>query len=100
MSKYKYNLIYLIRQLPYESCKIIDKVGLALQWLLVAVIFCGCEDGNKYQQRVEVLQYNDYEITDSGVQILTIDSCEYIWVKAGYGAGLSHKGNCQFCAKK
>jgi hypothetical protein len=29
-----------------------------------------------------------------GVAIYTIDGCEYIWVKHGYGAGLTHKANC------
>ena len=29
-----------------------------------------------------------------GIAILNIDGCEYVWVKRGYGAGLTHKGNC------
>lgn len=32
--------------------------------------------------------------------IITIDSCEYVFVKYGYRAGLSHKGNCKFCAER
>ena len=41
---------------------------------------------------------NDYEVTNEGVQILTIDSCQYVWCKNGYGAGITHKGNCKYCA--
>ena len=36
-------------------------------------------------------------VKNQGIQILTIDSCEYVWVKEGYGAGLTHKGNCKYC---
>lgn len=69
--------------------------------LLVAVIFCSCEPSNNEQQnKVEAIKVNDYEVSSQGVQILTIDSCEYVWCKNGYGAGLTHKGNCKFCAER
>ena len=31
----------------------------------------------------------------SEITVLTIDKCEYVWVKRGYGRGLTHKGNCK-----
>ena len=69
--------------------------------LLVAVIFCGCEPiNNEQQKKVEATELNDYSVSNQGVQILTIDSCEYVWCKNGYGAGLTHKGNCKFCAER
>ena len=39
-------------------------------------------------------------VKNQGIQILTIDNCEYVWVKEGYGAGLTHKGNCKYCTKR
>ena len=69
--------------------------------LLVAVIFCGCElINNEQQKKVNAEDINGYEVRNEGVQILTIDSCEYVWCKNGYGAGLTHKGNCKFCAER
>jgi hypothetical protein len=69
--------------------------------LLVAVIFCGCEPiNNEQQKKVEATELNDYSVSNEGVQILTIDSCEYVWCKNGHGAGLTHKGNCKFCAER
>ena len=42
---------------------------------LVAVIFCGCEPTNNEQQKeVKATRVNAYEISNQGVQILTIDS--------------------------
>lgn len=69
--------------------------------MVVSVIFCGCGPINsKQQKKVEATQINAYEVSIEGVQILTIDSCEYVWCKNGYGAGLTHKGNCKFCAER
>lgn len=70
--------------------------------LLLAVIFCGCKPNinNEQQNKVEATRVEDYEVSSEGVQILTVDSCEYIWCKNGHGAGLTHKGNCKFCAER
>jgi hypothetical protein len=64
--------------------------------LLVAIIFYGCEkvDSNRVQKEILESEFA------SGISIMTIDSCEYVWVKRGYGGGLSHKGNCKFCVKR
>lgn len=55
--------------------------------LLLALVFvmCGCDSG--------------YNKTDSGLgspHSTVIDSCEYIT----WGNGLSHKGNCKYCAER
>ena len=64
--------------------------------LLVAVIFCGCGnvDSNRVQKETLESEFG------AGISVMTIDSCEYVWVKRGYGGGLSHKGNCKFCAER
>lgn len=73
--------------------------------LLVAVIFCGCQ-----QETVNKVEhfYGDSKATEifNGVnyQIVEIDSCEYIIGRdnGGYNGGyfLSHKGNCKFCTER
>lgn len=66
--------------------------------LLVAVIFSSCEPINNEQiKKVDAIDLAGGEVRNEGVQILTIDSCEYVWCKNGYGAGLTHKGNCKYC---
>lgn len=40
---------------------------------------------------------------DNGYEIITIDSCEYIyaWFGQGNGGGsLTHKGNCKYCKNR
>lgn len=65
--------------------------------LLIAVIFysCGTESNNQ-QNKVEAIRVD----ANWGVQILTVDSCEYVWRKNGYAAGLTHKGNCKYCVER
>jgi hypothetical protein len=64
--------------------------------LLVAVIFCGCGNVDSNRVQKETLESK----FAAGISVMTIDSCEYVWVKRGYGGGLSHKGNCKFCAER
>jgi hypothetical protein len=62
--------------------------------LLVAFIFCGC-DGNVQQKSTP------YRLSGGiGVEIVTIDSCEYIKVNNGNASWGSHKGNCKFCVER
>lgn len=64
--------------------------------LLVAVIFCGCENEPKTEQQIK------QEINWQGFEIIVIDSCEYInQYEGGYvGYRFTHKGNCKFCAER
>ena len=58
--------------------------------LLVAVIFCGCGNGeNSVKGEIEY-------------RTVVVDSCEYIVKYNGYQRGymFSHKGNCKFCAER
>lgn len=34
------------------------------------------------------------------VEIVIIDSCEYLLSGVGYSQMITHKGNCKFCAKR
>ena len=63
--------------------------------LLLTIIFCGCSSDDKRVQQ-DTIESG----IGTGISVLTIDSCEYVWVKRGYGGGLSHKGNCKFCAER
>jgi len=58
--------------------------------LLVAVIFCGCGNGeNSVNGEIEY-------------RTIVVDSCEYIVKYNGYQRGymFSHKGNCKYCYKR
>lgn len=63
--------------------------------LLIVFIACmvtiGCsEEKNPDRVNSETVEHG----FGRGVSIITVDSCQYVWVARGYGAGLSHKGNC------
>lgn len=34
------------------------------------------------------------------VEVITIDSCEYLFGRWGYASVLTHKGNCKFCKQR
>ena len=47
------------------------------------------------EETVEVKKETINSTIDAyAVKIVTIDSCQYLWVPKYKGAGLSHKGNC------
>ena len=58
--------------------------------LLVAIIFCGCE--TTINKKDTGLKYMGRPI-----EIMTIDSCEYVFVSNGPASWGSHKGNCKWC---
>ena len=68
--------------------------------ILLGVIFTSCVPQTESNKKVTTEDLVSQDIKNHGIQILTIDSCEYVWVKNGYGAGLTHKGNCKFCKKE
>jgi hypothetical protein len=61
--------------------------------VLVAVIFCGCEDRPPMQTEVRGTDERNY-------QTIVIDSCEYLIRQNGHVGFMSHKGNCKFCAER
>ena len=79
-----------------QKFKLHSSAVLAAILLLAAVFSVGCNDVDSNRVQKETLESS----FGSGISILTIDSCEYVWRKVGYGAGLCHKGNCKFCAAR
>lgn len=84
---------------------------LVLTAILFAMISCN-EQPNDTNIYHEVERTNDvYEVNviftknaQTSLQVVVIDSCEYLIGKAaagynGYGY-LSHKGNCKYCAER
>jgi hypothetical protein len=61
--------------------------------LLVAVIFCGCEDRPPMQTEARGTDARNY-------QTIVIDSCEYLIRQSGHAGFMSHKGNCKFCTER
>lgn len=75
--------------------------------LLLAVIFCGCEDPRQ-QPEQPVVKTEEQIVSKqaylNNLEIVVLDSCEYILfyrriANAGYG-GICHKQNCKFCAER
>jgi hypothetical protein len=71
-----------------------------LKIILVSILLYGCKEVIPGAKEVNAESLNYNELSNHGVQILTVDGCEYIWCKNGYGAGLTHKGNCKFCLSR
>lgn len=68
--------------------------------LLFMCCFLSCSVSTSENKKANESNIKDNVVKNQGIQILTIDSCEYVWVKNGYGAGLTHKGNCKYCAER
>lgn len=63
-----------------------------LIYLLAVIALISCTTGN-----IDV----DREYSDDGLfSVVTIDSCEYVAYHAGQQGGITHKGNCKFCAQR
>jgi hypothetical protein len=72
--------------------------------LLVAVIFCGCENDNKKEAPTK--NKNGRTVYDFGfnqhIRVYEVDSCEYIGFSglSEGGTAIIHKQNCKFCAER
>ena len=72
-----------------------------LSYALFCLVFTGCTaDSSSLQEdtvnssRVQKdTVENEFGDFGDGITILKVDKCEYVWVKRGYGGGLTHKGN-------
>ena len=67
--------------------------------LLVAVIFCGCDDMNRAEERSKVFK-TAVEVNGYQISIIEFDSCQYLISGVGYSQMMTHKGNCKFCAER
>ena len=59
--------------------------------LALAFVMCGCNTPMNEDGSVKLNTSNA-----NSPQVVIIDSCEYIH----WGYGLTHKGNCKFCAER
>lgn len=73
---------------------------LILICILLSTVFYSCSRHRGGLEVEESSLFDDYVVVNQGVQVLVIDSCEYVWCKNGYGAGIAHKGNCKFCIER
>lgn len=60
--------------------------------MLLSITLFSCETTVKVEETTDI-------IDGVPVQIITIDSCEYIYIAYGKSSWGSHKGNCKFCKK-
>jgi len=67
--------------------------------LLVAVIFCGCDDMNRAEERSKVFK-TAVEVNGYQISIIEFDSCQYLISGVGYSQMMTHKGNCKFCTER
>ena len=66
-----------------------------IAYLLLATILISCEQGSL---KTEVLKKSvNQELDGQNIEIVIIDSCEYIYIDNGNATWGSHKGNCKFC---
>ena len=66
-----------------------------IAYLLLAMILISCEQGSV---KTEVLKKSvKQECYGQNIEIVIIDSCEYVYVDNGDATWVSHKGNCKFC---
>ena len=69
---------------------------IAFAYVLLAVVFLiGCE---KDKTKSEVIKQEvKQEFYGQNIEIVVIDSCEYLYVSNGNASWGAHKGNCKFC---
>jgi len=79
-----------------QKFKFYSSAVLVTILLIAAVFSVGCNNVESIGFQKETFK-NSF---GSGISIITVDSCEYVWRKVDYGAGLCHKGNCKFCAAR
>lgn len=63
--------------------------------ILVIMVLSSCKGSNV---KTETTTYRVDGLIP--VDVLTIDSCEYIRITSGNSTWGSHKGNCKFCLKR
>ena len=70
--------------------------------LLVAVIFCGCNNPQETNgsEKFDNRKLTNYVAYGKNIQIVEIDSCEYLYSYNFSATWMTHKGNCKFCAER
>lgn len=67
------------------------KISYTLYILLALVLFTSCDESTVNIKSTGLV------FKGRGVDIIVIDSCEYIYIPNGNASWGAHKGNCKFC---
>ena len=70
--------------------------------MLVAVVFSGCTDPEETNssERFDNRRFINYVAYGKKIQVVEIDSCEYLYSYNFNATWMTHKGNCKFCAER
>lgn len=71
--------------------------GLLLSGLLLTLQSCTDDPNSKIYRQQTKYRINKM---NSALEVLTIDSCEYLYGEWGSATVLTHKGNCKYCVLK
>lgn len=71
--------------------------GLLLSGLLLTLQSCTDDPNSKIYRQTTKYKINRM---NSALEVLTIDSCEYLYGEWGNATVLTHKGNCKYCVLK
>lgn len=89
-----------------RKLKFTTKTAIALSTMLVAVIFCGCQQNPDTRVVTNAKSFDVVWSNNMGNQyeeeftVVEIDSCEYLTGQYDRSRFVTHKGNCNFCAER
>lgn len=69
-------------------------MNMKIACLLLCLVGFACVDQANTHQNVTATVVT-VDSPSGFIQIVTIDGCEYVFMKSGNGGGLAHKGNCR-----
>lgn len=64
--------------------------------LIVVILLSACSRQNIKREKTQYVIRNG----ESSLEILIIDSCEYLYGPLGNTTFLTHKGNCRYCKRR
>jgi len=70
--------------------------------LLLAAVLLSC-NGGKAQNEGDILderKWSKYKTYGQYIEVITIDSCEYLYSYNFNATWCTHKGNCKFCVAR
>lgn len=85
-----------------KGLKFITKTAIALLTILVAIVFFGCHNPKKINEgeKFDNRKFTKYISYGRNIEIVEIDSCEYLYCYNYNSTWMTHKGNCKFCVKR
>ena len=64
--------------------------------LIIPILLLSCAESNVEKKKTQYIIQEGW----SGLEVVTVDSCEYLFGPWGNAAVLTHKGNCKFCKNR